>query len=109
MVKEQDKENYFESVEAAAGFVNFKLSKEVLLNNLNFIIEQGELYGCSIGGQGKTIIMEIFQNNVAKPPHVAHLRSAAIGDCLVRIFSPKAIRQLPTPTLATGAYSSLAF
>ena len=50
------------------------------------MLEQRQLYGCSLEGGGKTIIVEYFQNNVAKPPHVGHLRSAVIGDAIKRIL-----------------------
>jgi arginyl-tRNA synthetase len=85
-IKAMDTENYFDIIEPMGGFVNFKLSKTYLLKNLQNILQQGELYGCSLSGEGKTVIVEYFQNNVAKPPHVGHLRSAVIGDCLLRIF-----------------------
>jgi len=73
-------------VEERGGFINFTLSSEFLLGNLGKIIEQGDLYGCSVAGGGRTVVVEYFQNNVAKPPHVGHLRSAVIGDCLLRVM-----------------------
>lgn len=74
------------TMQEQGGFINFTLTPEFLLKNLNQILEQGELYGCSVAGQGKTVVVEYFQNNVAKPPHVGHLRSAVIGDCLLRVL-----------------------
>ncbi|MBI5530258.1 MAG: arginine--tRNA ligase [Candidatus Doudnabacteria bacterium] len=68
------------------GFINFTFTPKYLTENLNKILEQGDLYGCSVSGQGKTVVVEYFQNNVAKPPHVGHLRSAVIGDCLLRVL-----------------------
>jgi len=85
-IKSMDTENYFEAIEPMGGFVNFKLSRNYLLKNLQNILEQGDLYGCSVAGEGKTVLVEYFQNNVAKPPHVGHLRSAVVGDSLLRIF-----------------------
>ncbi len=69
------------------GFINFTLSSEYLWKNLESVIEQGERYGASNIGEGKKVIVEYFQNNVAKPPHVGHLRSAVIGDSLKRLFT----------------------
>jgi arginyl-tRNA synthetase len=85
-LKSMDTEKYFDIIEPMGGFVNFKLSPNYLLKNLQNILEQGDLYGCSVGGEGKTIVVEYFQSNVAKPPHVGHLRSAVIGDCLLRVL-----------------------
>src|SRR6185369_13906185 len=48
-------EGKLESVEEKGGFVNFKLSKKFLLDNLDKIIEQRDLFGCSLSGEGKTI------------------------------------------------------
>lgn len=87
---EQIKENAaakdFVTMQEAGGFINFTLTPQFLLTNLNNILDQGDLYGCSVSGRGKSIVVEYFQNNVAKPPHVGHLRSAVIGDCLLRVF-----------------------
>jgi arginyl-tRNA synthetase len=85
-IKKIDLEEKIGELHQKAGFINFTFSTKFLNDNLNKILEQGELYGCSIAGQGKTVVVEYFQNNVAKPPHVGHLRSAVIGDCLLRIF-----------------------
>lgn len=85
-IKKLDEDRVFEDVVAVGGFVNFRLSQSYLLENLQKIISQSNLYGCDISGQGKKVVVEYFQNNVAKPPHVGHLRSAVIGDCLLRVL-----------------------
>lgn len=85
-LKNLDVEKKLSAIENKGGFINFSLSQEFLLKNLNTIVEQGDLFGASLMGEGKTIVVEYFQNNVAKPPHVGHLRSAVIGDSLLRIL-----------------------
>ncbi len=77
---------YIASVGVAGGFLNFTLSGEYLLQHMHMVVEQGEAYGASDLGAGKKVVVEYFQNNVAKPPHVGHLRSAVIGDSLKRVF-----------------------
>lgn len=77
----------FEKIEVLGGFINFTLSQEFLFETLNRVATERERYGSSAQGKGKKIIVEYFQNNVAKPPHVGHLRSAVIGDSLKRLFS----------------------
>lgn len=72
---------------ALPGFLNFLLSGQELLENLNRITKNPEAYGRSDIGKGKLAIVEYFQLNVAKPPHVGHLRSAVIGDALKRLLS----------------------
>lgn len=81
-----DKQRVLADAKAAGGFINFTLSRKSLLDNLRNILELKEKFGSSGAGKGKTIIVEYFQNNVAKPPHVGHLRSAVVGDSLLRIF-----------------------
>jgi len=76
------------------GFINFTLTPQFLLKNLGKILETGELYGCSVAGGGKTVLVEYFQNNVAKPPHVGHLRSAVIGDCLLRVLKSQGYKAI---------------
>lgn len=89
-----DKQKVFEQIYFAAGFINFKLSSQFLLANLGKIISHGDLYGASMSGEGKTVVVEYFQNNVAKPPHVGHLRSAVIGDSLLRIMKAQGYKAI---------------
>lgn len=81
-----DKGNSFSKIESVNGFINFTLSQKFLLNRLSNVLEQAGDYGKSKLGENRTVIVEYFQNNIAKPPHVGHLRSAVIGDSLVRIL-----------------------
>ena len=83
---ELDKEKFFDEIYELNSFVNFRISKKFLLENLHQILNLKEKYGQSDLGQKKTVLVEYFQNNVAKPPHVGHLRSAVIGDSLLRVF-----------------------
>lgn len=85
-VSSLDENNTFTKVEAVGGFINFTLSTNELLSNLGIILENGSNYGRSEIGENRKVIVEYFQNNIAKPPHVGHLRSAVIGDSLVRIL-----------------------
>lgn len=85
-ISELDEKNTFEKVEAVGGFINFTLSTNELLHNLQNILEKEAEYGRSEIGENRKVIVEYFQNNIAKPPHVGHLRSAVIGDSLVRIL-----------------------
>lgn len=81
-----DTQQQFSAVTEAGGFINIVISQKSLLATLEKIIESRDLYGCSILGSGQIVVVEYFQNNVAKPPHVGHLRSAVVGDALLRIF-----------------------
>ncbi len=85
-IKNEDKKKYFQKVEEKSGFINFTLTASFLLQNLQKIIEQRDLYGASLAGGGIKILVEYFQPNVAKPLHLGHLRTAIIGDSIFRIL-----------------------
>lgn len=86
VVLKLDEKKVFEKVEQKAGFINFTLSQNCLIENLAKILDEKDKYGSSQNNQDKTVLVEYFQNNVAKPPHVGHLRSAVVGDSLLRVF-----------------------
>lgn len=86
VVTETDKGKTFFKIEAVSGFINFTLSEKYLVSQVQEIVDHTQNYGRSDIGNGRTVIVEYFQNNIAKPPHVGHLRSAVVGDALRRVF-----------------------
>ena len=89
-IKEQGlriRENLFSRVEVdGGGFINFWVSEEVLFERLQEVLRKSKKWGREDAGKSKKIRVEYFQPNVAKVPHVGHMRSAVIGDALKRIF-----------------------
>lgn len=83
--KSPDK-TYFGEVTASGGYINFKLLPKYLIENINSIISRRDKYGSSDFVKKQKVVVEYFQNNVAKLPHVGHLRSAVIGDSIARIL-----------------------
>ena len=77
---------------AKPGFLNFFIADQTLLCLLKNIVENPETFGESAIGNGKTVMVEYFQLNVAKPPHVGHIRSAIIGDALKRMLLSQGYR-----------------
>lgn len=76
--------NFFEKVEVALpGFINLRLKDSALAGYLQKIDAE---WGKSNIGAGKTVMVEYFQLNIAKRPHVGHLRSAVIGDAIKRML-----------------------
>lgn len=89
MLKEQivSKANIFESVEAVNGYLNFKFDKNIETKLLvEQILKEGSSYGNSLEGQGKTICIDYSSVNIAKPFHIGHLLTTAIGGSLYRIY-----------------------
>lgn len=68
------------------GFINITLSDSILAWEVSSVLEHKERYGSSNVGQSKTVVIDYFQPNIAKPLHVGHLRSAVIGDSLKRVM-----------------------
>ena len=50
------------------------------------VLNEGENYGHSSEGQGKNVCVEFSSINIAKPFHIGHLPSTAIGNSLNRIY-----------------------
>jgi arginyl-tRNA synthetase len=71
---------------AGPGFINFYLSKDFLLEEINAIKSAGKSYGSNEDGKGKKVIVEFSSPNIAKPFTVGHLRSTIIGDAIANLF-----------------------
>lgn len=74
-------------VEAVAGYLNF-FSDASSRNTgvLDKVFSEGAAYGGSCEGQGKTVVVEYSSINIAKPFHIGHLPTTAIGNSLSRIY-----------------------
>ena len=75
----------FEKVESVSGYLNLTASSSFLKDALFEIIEEGERYGSSDVGKGKTVVLDYSSPNVCKPFHIGHLGSTVIGHSLKKI------------------------
>ena len=71
---------------AGAGFINFKLRGEAVAQKSAEIFADDRL-GVARSAAPKKIVIDFGSPNVAKPMHVGHIRSTALGDALARIAS----------------------
>lgn len=86
IAKNIDNEN-IKSIEIKApGFINFFVSKEYLLENINKVLEEKENYGRSNIGNGKKINIEFVSANPTGILHLGNARGGAYGDSLARIM-----------------------
>lgn len=77
----------FERIENLGPYVNFFVDKEAFTKNaIKTVLAEGEDYGKSNIGEGKTVCVEYSSPNIAKPFHVGHLFSTSIGNSLYKLF-----------------------
>lgn len=82
--------------ESAPGFVNIKLSDELLIKGSEILYDDnvfkfGNLLDKS---EPKCILLDYGGANVAKPLHVGHLRVAVIGEALKRLYNRLGIKTI---------------
>lgn len=70
---------------AGPGFLNIIVSDEALAEQATWI-GADDRAGGGIAEQAEKVVVDFGGPNVAKPMHVGHLRSAVIGDTLVRLL-----------------------
>jgi len=76
--------NFSEIDIAGPGFLNIKLSKSALLNNIETIINNNEVYGSNKSSE--TYNIEFVSANPTGPLHVGHCRGAIYGDVLANLL-----------------------
>ena len=75
------------SCTALNGYLNFKFSRgDMAKETLLKVRAEGDRYGSSDLGKGKTICIDYSSVNIAKPFHIGHLSSTVIGGALSRVF-----------------------
>ncbi len=68
-------------------YVNITVDRTQLMRYiLGEILRQGQAYGGSGEGSGKTIVIDYSSPNIARPFSIAHLRSTALGNSLKKIY-----------------------
>ena len=77
----------FEKIENLGPYLNFFVDKGIFAKNaIETVIKEGNNYGASNVGEGKTVCVEYSSPNIAKPFHVGHLFTTAIGNSLYKMF-----------------------
>ena len=68
------------------GFINVKINKAILSNQLPLIIESDTIYGMNNNNKGRKALVEFVSANPTGPLTVGHGRNAIIGDCVSKIL-----------------------
>ncbi len=77
----------FESAEVAGpGFLNIRLKETVWHAVLSDVLAEGEAYGNSTIGSGKSAHVEFVSANPTGPMHIGHCRGAVFGDALAGLL-----------------------
>ena len=77
----------FEKVEQVNAYVNMFISREEFVGDVvSAVLKEGDDYGKTDVGEGKTVIVEFSSPNIAKPFHIGHIRSTVIGNSISKIY-----------------------
>ncbi|EJO5347541.1 arginine--tRNA ligase [Clostridium botulinum] len=87
-LKEKINKEGFEKVVTVGPYLNFFVDKTTLIKDvLEKVLSEKEKYGSSKVGEGKNVVVEYSSPNIAKPFHIGHLFTTAIGNALYKILS----------------------
>ena len=88
-VRLEGREGFGELVEkievAPPGFINFWLSKQVLVGELEEAVQSD--YGRHDWGRGRKVVVDYSGPNIAKPFGIGHLRSTIVGQAVCNLYS----------------------
>lgn len=77
-----------ERAEVAGGYANFFIKRDVFIQTvLDEISQKGAQYGAQDLGHGRAVCIDYSSINIAKPFHIGHLSSTAIGHALYNIYN----------------------
>ncbi|MCI0479971.1 MAG: arginine--tRNA ligase, partial [Candidatus Dadabacteria bacterium] len=83
-----EKDTLFRKIEiAGAGFINFFVREEAIVNKLKEITRLGEKFGTSGLGNGLSVLVEFVSANPTGYLHMGHARNAVVGDTVANILS----------------------
>ena len=87
LAEKMSDDGIIDRAEAAGGYLNFFLNREKFISEtVTAARAAGDKWGASDLGGGRTVLVEYSSPNIAKPFHIGHLFTTAIGNSLARIY-----------------------
>tara|TARA_A100001011_G_scaffold11889_1_gene12960 strand:+ start:6105 stop:7736 length:1632 start_codon:yes stop_codon:yes gene_type:complete len=86
LLKTKFSDNYSDAYVAGPGFINVRLNKNILTEQVKEIFKNDYAFGKNNYGKGKNAIVEFVSANPTGPLTVAHGRGAIVGDTISRIL-----------------------
>lgn len=91
-VKSLMNKKLFEKIEEKAGFINFFISKKLLIETADTILQEKERYGTNSMLKDQHIMVEFAHPNTHKLFHIGHLRNIILGESISRILTADGAR-----------------
>lgn len=79
-------DEFIERAEAAGGYLNIFFNRAAFEKQTINAINASDKWGSSDEGKDKVVLVEYSSPNIAKPFHIGHLFSTAVGNSLARIY-----------------------
>ncbi len=71
---------------AVNGYVNFRIDRSFWAQQaVSRVLAEGERYGASDEGAGRTVCIDYSSVNIAKPFHIGHLSTTVLGSALYKL------------------------
>lgn len=72
---------------AVNGYVNFRIDRSFWAQQaVSRVLAEGERYGASDEGAGRTVCIDYSSVNIAKPFHIGHLSTTVLGSALYKLY-----------------------
>jgi arginyl-tRNA synthetase len=78
---------FLSRAESVKGYLNFFVNKALYAEQVVCkALKEGESYGSSREGEGKTVVIDYSSINIAKRFHIGHLSTTMIGNALYKLY-----------------------
>ena len=92
LIRNLPKTDYFEQVGTSGGFINFRLSRDWLIKQIDLIISQSDDFGKSKVGEDMQVLIEFISANPTGPLHIGNGRGGFWGDVLATCMEASGYR-----------------